>query len=237
VSKSVRTETTKDSDGKVTTKITTTETHVDADGNETTNTHEEIKEGDEADYSSSEDESEEKPSKGWKPGKFIKQMKNKDKAPKQQTIKDFTKDVVDQHNKHRKLHGKVGDLKQSKELDVIAQGWADHLATVGQLSHSVNTYEGDRLGENVASRWSSSGADYQGSEVVDQWYSEVSKYNYSTEHQGDAGHFSQVVWKDSKLIGVGKAFAKDGRVFVVCNYHPTGNILGTFNENVFPPKK
>jgi len=238
VSKSVRTETTRGADGKVFTKIITTETTVDVDGNENTNTTEEVKEiEDPGSDSGSDTENPEKKSGGWKPGKFLKGMKDKDKKAKPQSAKDFTKEVVDQHNKHRKLHGKVGDLKQSKELDLIAQGWADHLASMGCLSHSTNTHQGDRLGENVASRWSSAGADYQGYEVVDQWYSEVGKYDYGTDHQNDAGHFSQVVWKDSKLLGTGKAFAKDGRVFVVCNYHPAGNMMGQFRDNVCPPKK
>ena len=48
------------------------------------------------------------------------------------------------------------------------------------------------------------------------------------------GHFTQVVWKGSKEIGVGKSFGRDGRVFVVCNYLPAGNVIGRFQENVFP---
>jgi len=234
VSKSIRTETTKEADGKIIKKTITTETITDPDGNVTTNTKEEVQELDDPGSESSDSDK----SSGWRPGKFLlgKGKGDKDKK-KTQSTKDFLDDVVKQHNKHRKLHGKVGDLKPSKELDVIAQGWADHLASVGSLSHSTNTYEGDRLGENVASRWGSNGADYQGHEVVDQWYSEVENYDYSTDHQSNCGHFTQVVWKESKLVGTGKAFAKDGRVFVVCNYHPAGNLIGTFKDNVFAPKK
>ena len=50
------------------------------------------------------------------------------------------------------------------------------------------------------------------------------------------GHFTQVVWKGSKEVGIGKAFGNDGRVFVVANYYPAGNILGKFKDNVFPKK-
>jgi hypothetical protein len=48
------------------------------------------------------------------------------------------------------------------------------------------------------------------------------------------GHFTQMVWDASKEIGVGKAHSKDGRVFVVCNYYPPGNVLGKFRDNVKP---
>jgi len=55
--------------------------------------------------------------------------------------------------------------------------------------------------------------------------------------QSQAGHFTQVVWKDSRELGVGRAFSDDEqRVFVVCNYFPAGNIIGRFAQNVFPAK-
>jgi len=49
------------------------------------------------------------------------------------------------------------------------------------------------------------------------------------------GHFSQVVWKSSRELGVGKAKTPDGRqVFVVCVYFPAGNYVGRYKENVLP---
>jgi glioma pathogenesis-related protein 2 len=51
------------------------------------------------------------------------------------------------------------------------------------------------------------------------------------------GHFTQVVWKGSREIGVGRSFAEGGlRVFVVCNYYPAGNVIGRFKDNVLPSK-
>ena len=56
--------------------------------------------------------------------------------------------------------------------------------------------------------------------------------------QRGAGHFSQVVWKGSREIGIGRAFADNGQtVYVVCNYLPAGNVIGRFKENVFPSSK
>ena len=52
------------------------------------------------------------------------------------------------------------------------------------------------------------------------------------------GHFTQVVWKSSRQLGVGKAKSSDGRqVFVVCMYHPAGNYVGRYKENVSPPPR
>lgn len=49
------------------------------------------------------------------------------------------------------------------------------------------------------------------------------------------GHFTQVVWKGSKEIGVGRATSSGGRTVVVANYRPPGNVLGMFATNVLPP--
>jgi len=47
-----------------------------------------------------------------------------------------------------------------------------------------------------------------------------------------AGHFTQVVWKSTKEMGIGKAVAANGWVFVVASYRPAGNMMGAFAANV-----
>lgn len=51
-----------------------------------------------------------------------------------------------------------------------------------------------------------------------------------------SGHFTQVVWKESKELGVAMARNNSGQIFVVANYAPRGNIVGTYTANVPPPK-
>ena len=46
-----------------------------------------------------------------------------------------------------------------------------------------------------------------------------------------------MVWKNSRKVGIGTAVAKDGKMIVVANYKPPGNIIGEFKDNVLPPKK
>ena len=45
-----------------------------------------------------------------------------------------------------------------------------------------------------------------------------------------------MVWKDSKEMGIGKAVAANGKVFMVANYRPAGNMMSRYADNVFPPK-
>jgi len=46
-----------------------------------------------------------------------------------------------------------------------------------------------------------------------------------------------VIWKGSREIGIGRAFADEKKsVYVVCNYLPAGNFIGRYKENVLPIK-
>jgi len=98
---------------------------------------------------------------------------------------------------------------------------------------------GERIGENIAMKWMwGSTARYTGQQIVDLWYDEEKVYDYSgTGDLMKAGHFTQVVWKGSQELGIGKAIDKDGKILVVCNYRPAGNMRGAFVDNVARPSK
>ena len=49
------------------------------------------------------------------------------------------------------------------------------------------------------------------------------------------GHFTQVVWKESKELGIGRAVGKKNGMtctYIVGRYRPAGNFQGKFQENV-----
>lgn len=50
------------------------------------------------------------------------------------------------------------------------------------------------------------------------------------------GHFTQVVWKSSREVGLGRAQAKDGKWLVCANFYPAGNYIGHNAENVLPTR-
>lgn len=50
----------------------------------------------------------------------------------------------------------------------------------------------------------------------------------------DVRHFTQMVWAGTKTMGLGLATGADGKMYVVCNYDPRGNVDGEFDSNVMP---
>lgn len=49
------------------------------------------------------------------------------------------------------------------------------------------------------------------------------------------GNFTQIVWRNTKYFGIGRARSRAGKMLIVANYQPAGNINGLFQENVLPP--
>lgn len=162
------------------------------------------------------------------------------KAGEYQTLDhEFSEQVLHTHNEHRARH-KAEALSLDQDLSVIAQKHADFLAENHRFEHSRNRYKGGIIGENIACKVISlepDANDYSAKELIDVWYSEESQYEYDGQSPKlSAGHFTQIVWKGTKVIGVGKAIdKKDNKVIVVVNYYPAGNILKRFRENVNEP--
>ncbi|KAK5931760.1 hypothetical protein CgunFtcFv8_003531 [Champsocephalus gunnari] len=140
----------------------------------------------------------------------------------------FQKEFQETHNAYRAKHG-APQMTFNSEMCASAQKWADHLLSISEMKHSET-----KDGENIYYMSSSAGSNPTGKEAVDSWYSEIKDYNWSSPgFNGNTGHFTQVVWKESSEMGVG--VATDGKtVFVVGQYRPAGNMMnpGYFEANV-----
>jgi hypothetical protein len=77
-----------------------------------------------------------------------------------------------------------------------------------------------------------------GAEATDAWYDEIKLYSFNRPgFSMGTGHFTQVVWKGSKKLGVGFATTGNGKsLYVVAQYSPPGNYMGQFGQNVLPAK-
>ena len=121
----------------------------------------------------------------------------------------------------------VAPLVWSKELASYAQEWANHLASTHcELKHRPPSGRWKQEhGENL---FMGTAGDYGVADAVTSWASEKIYYRGQTLNPSngyDAGHYTQMVWKNTKQIGCAKVEC-NGNLIVVCNYDPPGNILG-----------
>ncbi|XP_063227592.1 venom allergen 5-like [Bacillus rossius redtenbacheri] len=150
--------------------------------------------------------------------------------------------ILDSHNKMRQsvALGRVSgqpaatDMQEmvwDDELAAVAQNWADQCTLAHDGSRNVARF---KVGQNIASTWTTRtnlepAADFP--RQVLAWFDEVRDYGfYSTGFSHKTGHYSQLVWADTYLIGCGYSYyydpAKGYTKMYVCNYGPGGNIIG-----------
>lgn len=141
-----------------------------------------------------------------------------------------------EHNYLRSLHG-AEPLVLNEELNEMAQNYAKKLAKQRNMQHSkernLKGKEGEWVGENLYCSNSSKAAEYVCGSMSKSWYSEIKDYDFKTGKSkgGVTGHFTQVVWKDSKEVGFGVAF-NGGFCISVGNYHPGGNFNNAYLQKV-----
>lgn len=129
--------------------------------------------------------------------------------------------MVAAHNKWRKELG-LPPLEWSNELAGVAQTWANKLKRRGcNMKHSSSQY-----GENLY--WSS-GMTPSPEDVVASWASERKYFNHKKKKCNGpwykCGHYTQLIWKNTKKVGCAVAYCGDQQIWV-CNYDPAGNYSG-----------
>lgn len=132
--------------------------------------------------------------------------------------------VTAAHNQVREPLG-LPPLEWSRELADHAQRWADELRRRGcPLDHRPRSGPfAQRFGENLYSR---TGPPARADEVVAMWAAERQDYDARTSRcRGVCGHYTQIVWRDSRRLGCAAAACGDTEVWV-CNYDPPGNVIG-----------
>jgi pathogenesis-related protein 1 len=126
----------------------------------------------------------------------------------------------------------VPGLKWSVELAEYAQEWANYLA----YNYNCNIQHRRPLkkqtrkdtGENIF--WGG-GKSYTSLDASKSWYSEIEQYTYrkiTNQNYYNTGHYTQMIWKNTKYVGIGIAICPDGNTIVVGNYSPPGNYTGQY---------
>jgi pathogenesis-related protein 1 len=127
------------------------------------------------------------------------------------------------HNQERAAVG-VPLLTWSDTLAASAQTWAEHLIAIGKIEHST----GQPYGENLA--WAGPPSAKTQPGLAESWADEKKNYVQGTPGDSSAGHYTQMVWKDTKQVGCGFASGPSGpgaqyggTDVLVCQYTPPGN--------------
>ena len=138
--------------------------------------------------------------------------------PKAAQVSTLARAMLAAHNAVR-AEVKVPPLAWSEKLADVAQKWADELLDKHQFIHNPNVSYGENL-------FDITGAPASAASVVKIWASESRNYNHASNScKGVCGHYTQLVWHDSKRVGCAVARG-GGREVWVCNYDPPGNWVG-----------
>lgn len=122
---------------------------------------------------------------------------------------------------HNAVRAQVGmaALAWSARLAARSQDWADTLLARRQFAHRPNSNYGENLFEIM-------GATATPAQVVRVWAGESRNYDYTSNRcRGVCGHYTQIVWADTKEVGCAVARG-GGREVWVCSYDPPGNWIG-----------
>ncbi|KAI9870450.1 MAG: hypothetical protein M1830_004239 [Pleopsidium flavum] len=150
---------------------------------------------------------------------------------------DYNSLALHHHNIHRTNHS----------ADALT--WDDNLASYAQQVASSCVYAhnnkagGGGYGQNIAA---GAKPDHIGGVITGQFYNDEMElfqdYGQATPDMSNFegwGHFSQIVWKDTKSVGcytqacpggLANVGSKTPKFFTVCNYSPPGNFAGDYTK-------
>lgn len=153
--------------------------------------------------------------------------------------------ILERHNTMRQsvALGQIGG--QPPASNMMEMKWDDELANRAQWwassCHSERHDKGRHnsrfpVGQNIATTWTtkppSSYADIDSDfpDAIYKWFNEYKFFNFGGIGRGKTGHYTQMLWAETNLIGCGFAFyydpSKGYTKNYVCNYGPGGNVLG-----------
>ncbi|KAJ9576854.1 hypothetical protein L9F63_006572 [Diploptera punctata] len=174
----------------------------------------------------------------------------------------FTKSVKDiivkEHNRYRRIIAKGQKAEQDhpglpSASNMLEVSWHEELETIAQMWADQCKFEHDKCrdtkefssGQNLAMHWSTVAFEMPVKQFISNWYNEIKQFDsnsingYVFEHS--TGHFTQVVWAETRYIGCGGSIygdainGNDGQTgFFVCNYGPSGNYL---NKKIYETGK
>jgi hypothetical protein len=132
------------------------------------------------------------------------------------------------HNRERSALG-VPALGWDPALSADAAQWAAELAEAGAFEHSPDAEGEEPQGENL---WAGTSGYFTPEQMVGLWIEEKKDYRPGpipavsrTGDFEDVGHYTQLVWADTRKVGCALAPGEEEEV-LVCRYSQAGNVEG-----------
>ncbi|XP_020894641.1 uncharacterized protein LOC110233667 [Exaiptasia diaphana] len=128
-------------------------------------------------------------------------------------VEQFLRDMVNKINRYRLMHA-VSPLGLSLDLTNKAELWAVKIANKDQEELNSNVTFGQAI-------YSSANAADIVNASVESWYNQIVHYRYyNPESQPQNNYFTQLVWKDTTDIGIGKATSGSQKTYIVAYFNP-----------------
>jgi uncharacterized protein YkwD len=141
---------------------------------------------------------------------------------------DMVEKILSAHNAERARQGQSA-LQWDTKLARDASRYAQSLADEDRFEHAAQSMGDDAQGENL---WMGSKSGYDWSDMVAMWLDEGQNTKSGTfpnvaktGNWSEVGHYTQMIWPETKSIGCGLAANRKDE-FLVCRYHPAGNVIG-----------
>ena len=148
---------------------------------------------------------------------------NTDNAANSNEYPEFVRKL----NELRANHGAPA-VQWDPKLAKYAQDWSNKCCP-GELNHSGGPY-----GENLAYGYWKSPQESAAQSLM-MWYNERESIPANTDpekYYDHAGHFTALVWKNTRKVGLGVFKRQDGRMIVTASFDPPGNYAGQYGSNV-----
>ncbi|GJN10358.1 hypothetical protein PR202_ga28446 [Eleusine coracana subsp. coracana] len=138
------------------------------------------------------------------------------------TAQNSPQDYLDLHNAARAAVG-VGPVTWDNTVAAWAQNYANSRRGDCALVHSPS---GRPYGENL---FGGTGGGWTARNAVKSWVDEKQYYNHDSNSCARGkmcGHYTQVVWRNTRAIGCARVICNNGGTFIICSYNPPGNFIG-----------
>ncbi|CAG9863692.1 unnamed protein product [Phyllotreta striolata] len=161
-------------------------------------------------------------------------------------VSDYDKELIlDLHNAMRQsiALGQIGgqppatNMMEMKWDDELARGAQRWTSTCYAEQHDKNRHVSRfPVGQNIATTWTTKpprsyyDTEPDFADAITKWFNEFKLFHFGGIGPGRTGHYTQMIWADTNLVGCGYSFyydpSKGYTKNYICNYGPGGNVLG-----------